>query len=181
MDPYNDPINCVECGSELKLTFGEGMNQELLNGGVCFNCNFWRKRLMEYHHSYDMDFGVGGVYVDNYARCVTISNESQGGGKWSGFAGRQFILQHEETCEILYTTNMWSRGIVPKLFFPQMPPNIIYLEEEITFPKYWKEFMFYRRNCRSEDYPDGVKDYIEWEKEYIEFNSLSGSMPNQGK
>ena len=130
LQDFEDP--CIECGNTIELHWTESINKHLMEKQICFDCDFWLDIIREYSHTEQYNlYGHPGTYVTEEGRAVTVGAEVHGGGKWSGYSGRRFIFQHEKTCVVFETTNLWGRGIIPPRFKTRLPQNIIFLYEYI--------------------------------------------------
>lgn len=51
--------------------------------------------------------------------------------KWSGFAGREFIIKKFNSNELIVTHNLWYRGKVPDKFLDKFPDDAEFIEGKV--------------------------------------------------
>lgn len=96
-------ITCSVCGKEQPLHFYADINAQLVEHQMCFNCNFWRKKLelMKKDFPNHKRFLAGDTVY-----CIASENTS---GHFRGFSGARVRVTFPDGV-VVYSTNLWCNG-----------------------------------------------------------------------
>ena len=111
---------CYECGKREECYWNEETNKTLIKYQLCFNCNFWREKVLMKDKP-----KVVRIKGSHY----TIGAEEAPTGMFRGFGGRVFKILFDDGREVT-TTNLWHQGIIPEHFKERLPDNAKFLTEE---------------------------------------------------
>jgi hypothetical protein len=115
-----EPVTlCKHCGAILTANYVEPTRTEILESGLCFHCNFWRKQA----NSKDPKRLIidGHIYGDG-------GNQPNASRKdWLGFGGTVWIIERDG--KVWQTNNLWSGSTVPQEYRERMPDNARFVKE----------------------------------------------------
>lgn len=114
-------VICPECGKKNR-TEEEGYKVRMHH---CFSCNFWLDRLEDFNKRDD----VYRFIIDKHCYSTSKIENHRKGDKFSGFAGRRFLIKINETQEVIDTCNLWHQGEVPIHFLDRLPDNATFENE----------------------------------------------------
>jgi len=119
-------VVCPECG---KKSMDEQKGYKVRKN-YCFSCNFCTDRL----EALAKDDDVYRLVIDKHHYQTSKNPEHRKGDKYSGFAGRKFIIKIHPTepntdGTLIVTNNLWHQGQVPIHFLDRLPDNASFVNE----------------------------------------------------
>lgn len=118
---------CQLCGEWEENEWQLSAMIELHKNQLCFNCNFWVRKIKYYGTGFDKHFVVNGVCY-----LAHDSKEAKDGGPvMRGFGGREHIILFCDNT-VIKTTNLWCQGDVPELFRSKLKDNAMFVHVEDT-------------------------------------------------
>jgi len=104
---------CKECGKREELCWNKKTNDTLTKYQLCFNCNFWREKIVIKDRPKVARIG-GNHYL--------IGMENEPPLMFRGFGGDKFTILFNDGQEVT-TTNLWHQGTIPEHFKDRLPDN----------------------------------------------------------
>lgn len=98
------PSPCSICGSPYSVAYTN--KKELIEHGLCFNCNFWRDKIQNWEPTY--------VCVDGHLYSLLTGNPAE--SRMLGHGGSEFFVQRRGEKQIRLFNNVWHAGEVPPHF-----------------------------------------------------------------
>jgi hypothetical protein len=106
-------IQCKICGAEEdEKVYCENIKDELVINQLCYECNFWEKRITEHTNN------PNSVIINSMA--YMISAEEAVGCR--GFSGQKFTIKFLDW-RTVETTNLWCQGKIPGRFLNRLNSN----------------------------------------------------------
>ncbi len=128
-------MKCRYCDEEISFQYYKSMNDQLQLTESCFICNFWIKKIPHRDSARTVIYKGNHYYI------------GKGGGdkRFCGFAGTKWKIVFEGNSNmadeedklrdrnkniirsIVYTSDLWDEGKIPKRFLKYLPDNALEL------------------------------------------------------
>lgn len=120
-------MQCKECQTKIKLSYGEELNVELKKEQLCSTCHFWNNIVKEETNKilYNSDKNRR-VIIDG--KCYYPNGYKTNTKKYMlGFSGKEFNIIMNDGTKIL-TNDLWYNGIIPTHFRNRLPDNAEFIK-----------------------------------------------------
>lgn len=114
-------FKCKQCGFEEDANYSPDVRSRLLAREVCFECDFWAKRVQMRKDNDPNALVIDGRHYHILTDDPRIPKEMR------GFGGRMFRIKLLPSGREITTSNLWSQGQIPDLFRPDLPDNAEFL------------------------------------------------------
>lgn len=106
-------FDCWKCG---KKDCNDRNHYVLEENGMCWTCNFWIRRVVEYNEPNSKLLVIGGS-------CYGDGGWSDRNNNYLGFGGRIFNYRRLPDGKSIKTNNLWGSGIIPAIWLDLLPDN----------------------------------------------------------
>lgn len=107
---------CVTCQGVIGTKYYN--NESMIARNMCFSCNFWEERLLEYGKP--NTFVINGIWYTDGGRRPADTKQ------FLGFGGQEYLIERSDGT-VISTNNLWYGGAISKWYTDKFPDNAKFL------------------------------------------------------